>query len=949
MDTKGSSGNVVKKATLTPKAIIHQKFGTSACYKVEEVQESQPNGCPGLAIPMKSPSLFRCTLHLPDCTVRSGTFKRKKDAEQSAAEKALEKLGINLAEKEPTVDEAQADLIARISHFFSVEFLLSPHPLSGHLRSALRREDGFKGQVPVSVIAVGDARVNNLSRCINPKVESNPYLAIPLIMDAATKLSGLVATSEGRFSLQRKGLYPQEVMRKMLNEAGLQGNIEINTIHIPFSLEKPIHPLTLNVSASGYYLDVIAQKLGVEDAARVLTSRAIGKASSEIRLYFSAPLSSLLSWATDMVDQDAMDSEGLFNARASYLSGQLVVGDAILASVGYTWRSTELCYEHLSAQAYYRMFISKTPSGLYKLSREATLAAELPLAFTARTNWRGTYPRDLLYMFCSQHRLSEPVFVTSAYHLESFSEVPKKMKMTQFTKEETGYPNGGGSAASGGKSSVSEDTTSFRCEIKIFSKSQDLILEYHPKDLYKKQGDAIQSASLKVLLWLDRYLREPDLLLQKINSSADDFRNPFCHQNFTNEFSLCNFIHKITKRSENKLHEGVDFNFVGQLDFEEGHEAFSLILEGQSSGVSASSGSLACIGYSISLVMEGENMKELVESSEEFEFEMGTGAVIPILEACVMQMSVGQYARFNTQLPADELVLAAVKKPENILSLACTKVEYSVILLRVTEPMEDRMEQALFSPPLSKQRMDFAGQLIRESCVKTLVDFGCGSGTFLESLFDYQTTLERIVGVDISQKSLSRAAKILHSKLDVNSKFLMPSPGLESAVLYNGSITDFDSRLYGSDIGTCLEVIEHMEEDQACLFGDVVLSSYCLKTLIVSTPNYEYNVILRRMQSQEDDPDEKTQLPAYKFRNQDHKFEWTRGQFNNWASDLAARHNYSVEFSGVGGSGDESEPGFASQIAVFRRKELVNGDSCAKPVESLNYKLIWEWNSNNSS
>ncbi|KAK6916881.1 HEN1, double-stranded RNA binding domain 2 [Dillenia turbinata] len=767
METKGSSGSVVKKATLTPKAIIYQKFGTSACYKVEEVQESQPNGCPGLAIPQKSPSLFRCTLQLPDCTVVSGTFKRKKDAEQSAAENALEKLGINFAEKEPTVDEAPDDLIARISHFFSVEFLSSPHPLSGHLRAALRREDGFKGQVPLSVIAISDARLNNLCRCINPKVDSNPYLSIPLIIDAAAKLPGLVATSEGGLSLQRKDPYPHEVLQPMLNEAGLQANIEINAIHIPFSLEKPIQPLTLNVSASGYYLDVIAQKLGVENAARVLMSRlveayssrwavslvrSIGKASSEIRLYFSVPLSSLLSWLPDIVDQDAVDSEGLLNARASYLSGQLVVGDTILASVGYRWQSTELCYEHVSSRTYYRMFISKTPSGLYKLSREATLAAELPRAFTARTNWRGSYPRDLLYMLCRQHRLSEPV-------LESFSELPKKLKVSQFTKEETGYANGGGSAASGGKSLVSEDTTSFRCEIKIFSKSQDLILEYYPKDSYKKQGDAIQSACLKVLLWLDRYFTEPDFLLQK-NISSDGFHNLFWHQNLSKELSFFKFTHKITKRSETKLHEEVDFNFVGQLDFEEGCEAFSLNLEGQTSGLSASSGSLACIGYSVSLVKEGENMKELVESSEEFEFEIGTGAVIPILEACVMQMSVGQYARFSTRLPADELVLAAVNEPENVLSLACTKVEYSVVLLRVTEPMEDRMEQALFSPPLSKQRMDFAVQYITESCAKTLVDFGCGSGSLLESLFDYKTTLERIVGIDISQKSLNRAAKV---------------------------------------------------------------------------------------------------------------------------------------------------------------------------------------------
>lgn len=132
-----------------------------------------------------------------------------------------------------------------------------------------------------------------------------------------------------------------------------------------------------------------------------------------------------------------------------------------------------------------------------------------------------------------------------------------------------------------------------------------------------------------------------------------------------------------------------------------------------------------------------------------------------------------------------------------------------------------------------------------------------------------------------------------------------------------------------------------MEEDQACEFGDVVLSSFCPKILIVSTPNYEYNVILQKsnLQSQEEDPDEKSQNQSCKFRNHDHKFEWTREQFQNWASDLAERHNYSVEFGGVGGV-DGVEPGFASQIAVFRR----GGNYCSKNVNAANhYEVIWEW------
>ena len=83
---------VAKKTTHTPKAIIHQKFGVRACYKIEEVQGTTQDGCPGLAIPQKGPCLFRCSLQLPEFSVVSEAFKRKKNAEQSAAEMALQKV-----------------------------------------------------------------------------------------------------------------------------------------------------------------------------------------------------------------------------------------------------------------------------------------------------------------------------------------------------------------------------------------------------------------------------------------------------------------------------------------------------------------------------------------------------------------------------------------------------------------------------------------------------------------------------------------------------------------------------------------------------------------------------------------------------------------------------------------------------------------------------------------
>jgi hypothetical protein len=97
METGGSPAVAMKNTTLVPKSIIIQKFGNEANFEVEEVQPAE-NGCPGLAISQKGPCLYRCILQLPGIAVMSGTFKKKKDAEQSAAEMAIEKvLSISLS------------------------------------------------------------------------------------------------------------------------------------------------------------------------------------------------------------------------------------------------------------------------------------------------------------------------------------------------------------------------------------------------------------------------------------------------------------------------------------------------------------------------------------------------------------------------------------------------------------------------------------------------------------------------------------------------------------------------------------------------------------------------------------------------------------------------------------------------------------------------------------
>ncbi|GAB2280837.1 hypothetical protein Dimus_015460 [Dionaea muscipula] len=948
METGGSLVPPAKKPISTPKAIIRQKFGSKASFTIEEVEEFPQNECPGLAIPQKGPCLFRCHLELPEFSVVSETFKRKREAEQSASEMALDKLGISAEKSNPPLLDAADELAARLSFLFSNEFLPSLHPLSSNLKATLRREGDLYGLVPVSLMIAYDSKLCNLCKSINPLVDSNPLLAIPHIIAAASRLSELVAISDDQLCIRRQNPYPSQFTPSFADQQlSMSESLQVQAVLIPYSLDNAVRSMSLDAHSKGYYLDIIAKELGVADASKILLSRAIGKASSEMRLYFSALETRNFDSVSDFLHaKEILDCNSSFNSRASYLSGQAVYGDAILASIGYKWKSADIFHEDVPLRSYFRMIVGKAPAGLYKLSREVILVAELPVRFTSKS-WRGSLPRELLFTFCRQQRLSEPIF--------SVAFDPKEPVPVQESAGSHGNSDfiesiiGSGNqtlcpvTADGNESAELEGT--YRCEVRLMSKSQELILEYRPKESYKKQNDAVQNAALRVLSWLDMYFRQPDMPLEGINSSrvAVDIQ---CHDsNFSREFSLCWLILNLQQRRGSQ-ESNLSCYHSYQPSPMIGHQIDHIKIEGPEAGMCPSNGSLVCISYIVSLITAGGSRK-VVETADEFDFEIGTGAVIPCVEDAVMQITVAQSVSFYKELPPHEFILAAAADLSNILPDLTTScyLEYSITLLHFTCPLEDKIEQAFFTPPLSKQRVEYALHHIRDSSATSLIDFGCGSGSLLDSLIGYPTSLKKIVGVDLSRKGLARAAKILHSKL------MKSTSGVKQVLLYEGSITVFDSYLCGFDMGTCLEVIEHMEEEEASLFGNIVLASFRPKILIVSTPNYEYNVILQRsnLSGHEDDPDEKGEPQSHscRFRNHDHKFEWTRKQFNSWATGLSVRHGYSVEFDGVGGSADV-EPGFASQIAVFRRlpcgESETSGTENADARQRHHCELIWEWN-----
>jgi len=204
---------------------------------------------------------------------------------------------------------------------------------------------------------------------------------------------------------------------------------------------------------------------------------------------------------------------------------------------------------------------------------------------------------------------------------------------------------------------------------------------------------------------------------------------------------------------------------------------------------------------------------------------------------------------------------------------------------------EEQIERKI---SLNEQRQNAVLSVLRSCGAKRVLDLGCSYGNLLRRLLE-EKQFEQIVGLDVSHRALEIASERLHlERLSERQR--------NRIQLLHGSLIYRDQRLAGFDAAAVVEVIEHLDVSRLAAFERVLFEFARPKTVIITTPNVEYNV---RFET----------LAAGKFRHRDHRFEWTRDQFSRWANTVATRFGYSLRLLPVGP--EDVQVGSPTQMAVF--------------------------------
>jgi 3' terminal RNA ribose 2'-O-methyltransferase Hen1 len=250
------------------------------------------------------------------------------------------------------------------------------------------------------------------------------------------------------------------------------------------------------------------------------------------------------------------------------------------------------------------------------------------------------------------------------------------------------------------------------------------------------------------------------------------------------------------------------------------------------------------------------------------------------------------------QHPAKDLIVRRYLRHRGVLARAALERLAPETQEEATEPeARGAPEDALEVPiRLNDERLMAVVEALRTTGAKTIADLGCGEGKLLQRLLR-ERWVEKLIGLDPAARELEWAARRL--------KLHLPGGPPEGRVaLLHGSLTYRDSRWAGVDAAALIEVIEHLDPDRLPLAERVVFGAARPEAVVVTTPNAEYNPLFRN-------------LAAGTLRHPDHRFEWTRAEFEAWAEGIGSTYGYRSAFSGIGSQ--DAARGAPTQMAVFTR------------------------------
>ncbi|GAA4408950.1 hypothetical protein GCM10023089_21050 [Quisquiliibacterium transsilvanicum] len=198
-----------------------------------------------------------------------------------------------------------------------------------------------------------------------------------------------------------------------------------------------------------------------------------------------------------------------------------------------------------------------------------------------------------------------------------------------------------------------------------------------------------------------------------------------------------------------------------------------------------------------------------------------------------------------------------------------------------------------FDRSLQARRMQAVLDQVCAAGARSVLDAGCGDGDLLVRLAELPD-LTRIVGLDPDPDKILAA----RAALGLESPWTSTRISLEPVSLF-----EYARAPERFDVCTMVEVIEHVDPGRLGALERALFGQIRARAVVVTTPNRDYNARLG--------------MPPGSFRHPDHRFEWGRARFGEWARRVAGEHGLQAELSGIG----DLDPalGAPTQMAVFTR------------------------------